>query len=1216
MDRILYLLVIAKDKVKLSNSLNLTDINIHAESFYKDLLNMAFGYNLKNLNNEIKNSASIDLSDKEAGVAIQITSTGGLVKTRGTIDSFVEHELNKIYDRLIIFNIVDKVSHRDVEIKSGEYTLDTKKDIWDYKDLVSQIHSLSTEKIRDIKDFLERELIRSDALDSAKTTIEYSKYQPQARKREPKSLVELLRSDIRATQLLGRDFELAKLLDWLKGKQKVAAKCIVGTPGVGKTRLGIELCEIAHEEGWLALFVNGNEVKDLRVLLDVADKGSSKNALIVVDSAATALAELKGWLSELARRVEQEAPIVRVLLLERSASEGSGWWSELLRVESNDGPSASAILENQPYTLQGLDAVEDRRSLLAEAMQKAAPLFDPPRPSIVPPFAGDDPWFDKQLSESRLDNDPLYLIMMAIRAVEVGLPAALSINKIDLVKYIADIEDQRLVKFAISRGYSDKGKLFKHIAACVTLQRGCNHFDLLDLIQEECDALKWSGYDYEEVAKDLCDFLRSPSDVEGIQPDLIGESFLIKTINGEFRKLEVAEAIVRRCAGRDLPNTVVTIILAALDLAQFRSDHESVRYLRSVIADTLEIEDLIGIAKIIPAKTLALREVRVELLERIIRIVRPLREAAPEIRNREFATFLSDYAVSLSEVGQVTEAIEFAKEAIVIRAQLAEANPQAFNPDLALSYNNLTHHYKEIGKPDEALTASQEGVRIARIVTKNRPSFAQRLAMVLRSDADALAALGKKDAALASSLEARDICKGLADKDWDRYSSDYADALDNLSNRYSALGKRPEALQASKNAVEIYRKLVIEQADAFLPNFAIALVNFANRQASLNDFSEALRADREALDIYNELDEQRPGLFKYEIAGSLNNIASHLWQDNQRQAAVSTIQQCLNCYQNLVRKHPKSLCDEYARSLENYAQFLEDDHPRRALRPIKKAVWLRRRLAAQRPVFMPKLSASLIVYSRCFADIGEEVKSLDLAREAANILGSDTTEKPDIYNAQVALAQSNLGVLCANSGMRGEAMVAARSALKVFENLAARYPERLNKHLSNACQNLGVAMRNKNWLREASEIFQRYADATRQLADDGHSEFTNTSADFLSDLSVLYSKLGNPYKGLEAAQESVRRFKMLPSIYSDLPRRLGTALSILADRLEDLEQYQRAIVYDREAVETVYAAPHRDPLWKRTLEELTRDYMRRADKRGLVTDSVLVEKALKCLRQT
>ena len=37
-------------QVSVSNKLNLTDINVHSENFYRDLLNLAFGYNLQNIN--------------------------------------------------------------------------------------------------------------------------------------------------------------------------------------------------------------------------------------------------------------------------------------------------------------------------------------------------------------------------------------------------------------------------------------------------------------------------------------------------------------------------------------------------------------------------------------------------------------------------------------------------------------------------------------------------------------------------------------------------------------------------------------------------------------------------------------------------------------------------------------------------------------------------------------------------------------------------------------------------------------------------------------------------------------------------------------------------------------------------------------------------------------------------------------------------------------
>jgi hypothetical protein len=59
-------------QVEVNNRLNLTDINIHSENFYRDLLNLAFGYNLVNINIIDANAAAIDLGDEKNRFAIQV----------------------------------------------------------------------------------------------------------------------------------------------------------------------------------------------------------------------------------------------------------------------------------------------------------------------------------------------------------------------------------------------------------------------------------------------------------------------------------------------------------------------------------------------------------------------------------------------------------------------------------------------------------------------------------------------------------------------------------------------------------------------------------------------------------------------------------------------------------------------------------------------------------------------------------------------------------------------------------------------------------------------------------------------------------------------------------------------------------------------------------------------------------------------------------------
>ncbi|UNA36676.1 SMEK domain-containing protein [Klebsiella variicola subsp. variicola] len=62
-DKISTKLAILAHKVELNSCLNLMDLNIHAEYFFCDLLNMIFNASLVNLNTINTNAKSIDLID-------------------------------------------------------------------------------------------------------------------------------------------------------------------------------------------------------------------------------------------------------------------------------------------------------------------------------------------------------------------------------------------------------------------------------------------------------------------------------------------------------------------------------------------------------------------------------------------------------------------------------------------------------------------------------------------------------------------------------------------------------------------------------------------------------------------------------------------------------------------------------------------------------------------------------------------------------------------------------------------------------------------------------------------------------------------------------------------------------------------------------------------------------------------------------------------------
>ncbi len=160
-------------EVEINNKLNFTDINVHSEYFYRDLLNLAFGYNLQNINILEPNAAAIDLGDESNQLAIQVTSTSDLSKTKHTVAKFIEKGLHKKYKRLVILNIVKKANHREPLIGDENFSINTKEDIWDIHTLSTKLNDKNDHSLKQINDFLNANLYKKpyEALPKNVTTI-------------------------------------------------------------------------------------------------------------------------------------------------------------------------------------------------------------------------------------------------------------------------------------------------------------------------------------------------------------------------------------------------------------------------------------------------------------------------------------------------------------------------------------------------------------------------------------------------------------------------------------------------------------------------------------------------------------------------------------------------------------------------------------------------------------------------------------------------------------------------------------------------------------------------------------------------------------------------------------------------------------------------------------------------------------------------------------
>lgn len=188
-------LALLSRQVSVKNAINLYDINIVVEDFFPGLLNLIYGYELRNINHLEKNAAAIDLYDSKNRLSIQVTSDNSSTKVKHTIKEFIEHKYYKKYDRLIILILTQKKNYTVDFDTEGKFLFDKKEDIWDVESIIKYIREIvEIEKLKEINNYLSKELdekyytvqrTQSSEIDTIIDLIEYiSKHKKVKKLRE------------------------------------------------------------------------------------------------------------------------------------------------------------------------------------------------------------------------------------------------------------------------------------------------------------------------------------------------------------------------------------------------------------------------------------------------------------------------------------------------------------------------------------------------------------------------------------------------------------------------------------------------------------------------------------------------------------------------------------------------------------------------------------------------------------------------------------------------------------------------------------------------------------------------------------------------------------------------------------------------------------------------------------------------------------------------
>jgi hypothetical protein len=140
-------------QVETSSAMGHFDIHKVSENLVLGLLRELFGWKgLRNLNaDEQANYPGIDLADDDLRIAVQVTGTPTLDKVKGTIETFLSHNLDRRYQRLVIYVLTKKQSSYSQDaidrVSSGRISLNGEDDIVDMGDICAKAANVAPRQL-------------------------------------------------------------------------------------------------------------------------------------------------------------------------------------------------------------------------------------------------------------------------------------------------------------------------------------------------------------------------------------------------------------------------------------------------------------------------------------------------------------------------------------------------------------------------------------------------------------------------------------------------------------------------------------------------------------------------------------------------------------------------------------------------------------------------------------------------------------------------------------------------------------------------------------------------------------------------------------------------------------------------------------------------------------------------------------------------------------
>ena len=141
---------------------NILDLHLHSENFYRDFLNLLYGWHLENLNQVNQNVEAIDLIDNSNKILIQVSSTNTKKKIERALGKGSMANYNGWSFKFV------SIAHSADDLRKKTFTnpyglnFTPENDIIDVGSLLREVLGLKIEKLQEVEAFIRKELGNDD----------------------------------------------------------------------------------------------------------------------------------------------------------------------------------------------------------------------------------------------------------------------------------------------------------------------------------------------------------------------------------------------------------------------------------------------------------------------------------------------------------------------------------------------------------------------------------------------------------------------------------------------------------------------------------------------------------------------------------------------------------------------------------------------------------------------------------------------------------------------------------------------------------------------------------------------------------------------------------------------------------------------------------------------------------------------------------------------